>query len=372
MTAEEQRPGPLEKIPSWVVAVEDYAGLARERLTEEAWAYFSGGAGDETTLRENSAAFAKWRIVPRVLADMTAANTRVPLFGRVFEHPLLVAPMAFHKLAHAEGERATALGAAALEAGMVVSTQASMSLEELASGMRGPLWFQLYLRRNRGETLELVRRAELAGYEALVVTVDAPVNGVRNREQRAGFTLPPGIEAVNLRGMASTPAVDSVMDAEFLTTLPQWQDLAWLRSVTRLPVLLKGVLAAEDAARAVMEGMDGLVVSNHGGRTLDSTPATLEVLPEVVARVGGKVPVLMDGGIRRGTDVFKALALGASAVMVGRPVLYGLAAAGATGVAHVLKILRTELEVTMLLAGCATVAGIKATALRRQGQCLVA
>jgi len=349
---------PLEQIPPDVVSVDDYEALARERVDPAVWAYLAGGSADELTLRENREAYAKRKLCPRVLADFTGANTRVELFGRTFPHPILIAPTAFHRLVHSQGELATVLGAAAMEAGMVVSTQASVSLEDVAAAARSPLWFQLYIQPDRAFTGELIRRAETAGYEALVITVDAPVNGLRNREQRAGFRLPPGVEPVNLRGMATPAACSSVFDPAYESGLPQWKDLAWLKAQTRLPVLLKGVLAVEDAAKALEAGIDGLIVSNHGGRTLDTVPSTLEALPRVADRVAGRVPVLMDGGIRRGTDILKAIALGADAVMIGRPVLHGLAVAGATGVAHVLKILRSELEVAMLLSGRRTLAEI--------------
>ncbi|HEY8961828.1 MAG TPA: alpha-hydroxy acid oxidase [Luteolibacter sp.] len=349
---------PLEKIPPEVVSVDDYEALARERIDPEVWAYLAGGSADERTLRENREAFDKRRLSPRVLVDFSGANTRVELFGRTFSHPILIAPTAFHRLVHPQGELATVLGAAALEAGMVVSTQASVSLEDVAATTGSPLWFQLYIQPDRGFTGELIRRAEAVGYEALVITVDAPVNGLRNREQRAGFRLPSGIEPLNLRGLASPAACSSVFDPAYESGLPKWEDLVWLKAQTRLPVLLKGVLAPEDAAKALEAGVDGLIVSNHGGRTLDTVPSTLEVLPHVADEVAGRIPVLMDGGIRRGTDILKAIALGADAVMIGRPVLHGLAVAGATGVAHVLKILRSELEVAMLLAGRPTLASI--------------
>jgi 4-hydroxymandelate oxidase len=349
---------PLEQIPPDVVAVDDYEALARERVDPVVWAYLSGGSADELTLRENRDAFAKSRLCPRVLTDFSGANTRVELFGRTFPHPILIAPTAFHRLVHPQGELATVLGAAAMETTMVVSTQASVPLEDIASAARAPLWFQLYIQPDRGFTSELVLRAEAAGYEALVVTVDAPVNGLRNREQRAGFRLPPGVEPVNLRGMKPPPVCSSVFDPVYVSGLPMWEDLAWLKERTKLPVLLKGVLAAEDAAKALDAGVDGLIVSNHGGRTLDTVPPTLDALPHVADRVAGRVPVLMDGGIRRGTDILKAIALGADAVMIGRPVLHGLAVAGATGVAHVLKILRSELEVAMLLSGRSSLASI--------------
>ena len=354
---------PLSRIPPEVVSVEDYEELARQRVTERSWAYVSGGSGDEVTLRENRLAFDRWKILPRLLVDFPAASTRIEMFGRYFAHPLFVAPTAFHQLMHPDGEMATVLGAAAMETGMVVSTQAGIRLEEIASGAKTPLWFQLYIQPDRDFTLGLVRRAEAAGYEALVVTVDAPLNGLRNREQRAGFTLPEGISPVNLEGMKRLTPSEKIFGGELLASCPTWKDLEWLAAHTKLPVILKGVLDPADARKALSHGVAGLVVSNHGGRTLDGVPTAMDVLPAIVDAVGGEVPVLMDGGIRRGTDVFKALALGASAVMVGRPVLYGLAAAGPVGVAHVLKILRTELEMAMVLAGRPTISEINRLAL---------
>ncbi|MFT4176623.1 MAG: alpha-hydroxy acid oxidase [Luteolibacter sp.] len=345
---------PLSQIPPHVVAVEDYEPLARERLSPAAWAYLSGGAADEITLRENRAAFERARIIPRVLRDLSEASTKLTLFGQEYEHPIFIAPMAFHRLFHEQGELATLLAAEAFQAGMVVSTQASMTLEEIAERAGSPLWFQLYLQADREFTERLVHRAETAGYQALVVTVDAPLSGIRNREQRADFHLPPGIEAVNLRGMRTFPQEDRVFGSQLLTSAPTWKDIGWLRERTRLPILLKGILSAEDARCALDHGASGIIVSNHGGRVLDTLPATLEVLPGIVDTVKGEVPVLMDGGIRRGTDVYKAISSGADAVLVGRPILYGLAAAGALGAAHVLKILRSELEVTMALAGRVT------------------
>ena len=246
------------------------------------------------------------------------------------------------------------------------STQASAPLDEIAAAFlpqagRGPLWFQLYLQPDRGFTQALVKRAEDAGYEALVLTVDAPVQGARDRERRAGFRLPAGVDAVNLAGLRNPPpraleAGQSALFDDLLTHAPDWDDVAWLRSITRLPVLLKGILHPDDARQAVACGAAGLIVSNHGGRTLDTAIATAAALPRVVQTVQGDAPVLVDGGIRRGTDVLKAIGLGAQAVLVGRPVLHGLANAGATGVAHVLRLLRDELEIAMALTGCRTLA----------------
>lgn len=356
---------PLQQIPAEIASVEDYEALAQARMDAGTWAYFNGGGADGLTLRDNRAAFARIRLRNRVLCDLADGHTRLSLLGQEYAHPIFVAPVAFQSLAHPEGERATALAAAALQAGMVVSTQASLSLEALAGvEPAAPLWFQLYIQPDRDFTLALVRRAEAAGYRALVLTVDATVAGLRNAEQRAGFVMPPHVEAVNLRVMRSLPpqvarpGQSPLFGSPLVNAAPTWRDLDWLRAQTRLPILLKGVLAADDARRALDHGVDGLIVSNHGGRTLDSAPATLDALPAVVQAVGGCAPVLLDGGIRRGTDVLKALALGASAVLVGRPVVHGLAAAGAAGVAHVLHLLRTELELAMVQCGCRRLAEI--------------
>ncbi len=351
-------PDKLQQIPAAIAAVADYEAFARERVSEQAWAYVAGGAADELTLHENCAAFQRLRLRGRILRDLAGGGTALRLLGQDFVFPIMLAPVAFQNLVHPEGELATVLGASAMNAGMIVSTQASVSLEDIAQQAQAPLWFQLYIQPDREFTRQLVRRAEAAGYQALVVTADAPVSGLRNREQRAGFVLPAGVEAVNLRGMRPLPPPSGaagegvLLGGALLAAAPTWQDLAWLKSLTRLPVLVKGVMAAEDAHRAVAEGLDGIIVSNHGGRILDTQPATIEVLPEIVDAVGGRLPVLLDGGIRRGSDVLKALALGAKAVLVGRPYMHGLAAAGAVGVCHVLHILRAELEVAMALTGC--------------------
>ena len=359
-------PSPRTTLPEGLVSLADHATLARTALSPEADAYFNGGAADETTLRENVAAWQSLRLHPRVLRPLAGGHTRVQLLGRTLAHPVLIAPMAYQRLAHPHGEMATALAAAVLGAGFVLSTQASVPLEDVAHTVlgeaeRGPLWFQLYLQPDRAFTRDLVHRAEAAGYEALVLTVDAPVNGARDRERRAGFALPPGITAINLQGLRPPkpqtlrPGQSPLFD-DLLTHAPTWDDVAWLRSVTRLPLLLKGVTHPADARLAVQTGAQGLIVSNHGGRTLDTMPATAELLPAVMQAVGGEVPVLVDGGIRRGTDVLKAMALGAAAVLVGRPVIHGLANAGATGVAHVIRLLRDEVEIAMALCGCQTLA----------------
>lgn len=352
---------PLTEIPPTVAAVSDYEALARERLSDGAWAYFAGGAGDEWTLRENHAAFDRLPLRNRVLCDLSSATTRTRLFGSDLAAPILLAPVAFQRMAHPDGELATALAAGAVDTAMVVSTQASFDLDDLAGQASSPLWFQLYIQPDRDFTAALVRRAERAGYRALVVTVDAPATGMRWREQRAGFAFPPGIEAVNLRGMVNLPHAPRealLFGTPLAQTAPTWDAIAWLRSLTGLPIILKGISLPDDARRAIDIGADGVIVSNHGGRTLDGTAATIDLLPPIVDAVAGAVPVLMDGGIRRGTDVLRALALGASAVLVGRPYIFALAAAGAPGVAHVLRLLRAELELAMALTGCSDVAAI--------------
>lgn len=353
----------LAQLPAGVVTLADHEAHARAQLDAKAWAYFSGGAADEITLRANRNAWDQLQLQPRVLRPLAGGHTRVQLLGRTLAHPMLLAPVAYQRLAHPDGELATAHAAAAQETGLVLSTQASTRLEDVARAVRhdperGPLWFQLYLQPDRGFTRELVQRAEAAGYEALVLTVDAPVNGARDRERRAGFHLPPQIRAVNLDGLArpATPghtSLGALFDG-LLQHAPSWEDVAWLQTQTRLPILLKGVLHPDDARQAAALNLSGLVVSNHGGRTLDTTPATADVLPQLVDKVGGTLPLLVDGGIRRGTDVLKAMALGASAVLIGRPYIWGLANAGAMGVAHVLRLLRDELEMAMALCGCRT------------------
>ncbi len=352
--------------PDFLLA--DLPALAQARLGESAWAYLAGGAADELTLAENTSAWQRLRLSPRVLRPLAGGHTRSSLLGRTLPHPILMAPVAYQTLFHPDGERGSALAAAMQGAGLVLSAQAGTRLEDVARLVRdepgrGPLWFQLYLQPDRGFTLDLVQRAEAAGYEALVLTVDAPTQGVRDRALRSGLRLPPGVSAVNLAGAppappASLPAGGSALFDGLLQHAATWDDVAWLQARTRLPLLLKGVLHPDDALQAAGLGVAGIVVSNHGGRTLDTAPATALALPRIAAALAarhGAAPVLLvDGGIRRGTDVFKALALGASAVLVGRPLVMALAVAGAPGVARAIRLLRDELEACMALCGCAT------------------
>jgi 4-hydroxymandelate oxidase len=342
--------------------------MARAALDETAWSYLTGGAADEITLRENRMAWDAWRLLPRVLRSLAGGHTRQTLLGRDWPHPIMLAPAAYQRLFHPDGEHASALAAAAQGAGITLSTQASVPLEDvarlvLADASRGALWFQLYVQHDRSFTRELVQRAEAAGYEALVVTVDAPTSGARDRERRAGFRLPPGVQAANLAGLAPRTAGDvppggSALFDSLLHGAPTWADIEWLAGLTRLPVLLKGVLHPDDATAAIGAGAAGLIVSNHGGRTLDTAVSTAFALPRIADAVAGRVPLLVDGGIRRGTDVVKALALGAQAVMIGRPCVWALAAEGALGVARAIRLLRDEFEIALALCGCATLRDI--------------
>lgn len=357
-------------LPATAVSLGDFESLARERLTAMAWEYISGGAGDELTLRWNRDAYDRIKLKPRVLVDVSRLDTRVNLFGRELPFPILLAPAAYQKLVHADGELATAKGAD--RATMVVSTMASVSIEEIAAATKQPPWFQLYVQPDRGFTKALVQRAEAAGCQALVVTVDTPIPGLRNREERIKFALPPGIERPNLKGLNTAgsshlPKENEIYNALFDARLT-WKDVEWLRSLTRLPVLLKGVLNPDDADQAVKSGASGVIVSNHGSRNIDTLPATIEALPEVAAKVAGRIPVLVDGGIRRGTDVLKALALGARAVLIGRPYLYGLGVAGADGVNRVVSILRREFEMALALTGRTSIAELGESALWQSQQ----
>ncbi len=349
--------------------VPDFERQAQVRLSPMAWEYISEGAADELTLRWNRESYDRLRLRPRALVDVSQLDTRVTLLGRELPFPILLAPTAYHKLAHPDGELATVRGAGAAGATMVLSTMSTVSLEDVAAAATHPLWFQLYVQPDREFTRRLVGRAESAGYQALVVTVDAPVLGARYRELRAHFNLPPGVERANLKGLVTaTGAQRATEQSIFSATLDPkvtWKEIDWLRSLTRLPVLLKGVMNPDDAARAVDAGVSGLIVSNHGARNLDTVPATIDALPEVVAKVGGRLPVLVDGGIRRGTSVLKALGLGATAVLIGRPYLYGLAAEGAAGVTRVVNILRREFEMAMALTGRTSIAAIDSSVIWR-------
>jgi 4-hydroxymandelate oxidase len=344
----------------------EYEAAARNSLPQMAFDYIDGGADDEVTLRENRAAFARLRLRPRILAGAGTRDLRATLFDQTISFPVLVAPMAFHQLVTPDGELATARAAGAVGTIMCVSTAANYRLEDVAAAATGPLWFQLYCYKDRELTRNLVDRADVAGYRALVLTADTPMVGRRERDIRNRFTLPPGtgwknVEAFGKRDLPQDVAgsglaayVASQQDANLT-----WADVDWLVGISRLPVLVKGVLCAADARLAAEHGAAGVIVSNHGGRQLDTALATIDALPEVAAAAAdSNLTVLLDGGVRRGTDVLKALALGAQAILLGRPVLWGLAVGGQEGGQAVLETLRAEFDLAMALAGCKTLADL--------------
>ena len=348
-----------------LVNVDDFEAAARERLDPGAYGYIAGGAGDEHTLRENRAAFERWELRPRVLVDVSRVSTATTVLGTEVALPVLVAPTAFQRLAAPEGELATARAAATAGTIMALSTLSSVTPAELAAAAPGaPQWFQLYWSRDRGFTQELVQAATESGFAALVLTVDLPVPGRRERDVRTGFALPDDLPLPNLpedlRGVDVPTALHAVVD-DTLT----WRDLEWLRSVCSLPLVVKGILTSEDALLAAEHGAAAVVVSNHGGRQLDGVPPALDVLPEVVEAVGERVEVLVDGGVRRGIDVLKALALGARATLSGRSVLWGLAAGGENGATRVLELLRREIELGLKLLGCPSPADVTRNHVRR-------
>ncbi|WP_327004816.1 alpha-hydroxy-acid oxidizing protein [Dactylosporangium sp. NBC_01737] len=357
-----------------VLTASDYQQLARDLVDSDVWDFIEGGAESERTLRANVAAFDRWRLRPRVLTDVSTVDTTVSLFGAEYATPVGVGPTAYHRLVDAEGEVATARGADAAGALFVVSVFASRTLEDVAAATSGTLWLHLYWFRRREVMTGLIRRAADAGFGALVLTVDAPRIGRRWRDMRNGFAIGGDVAAVNIDAavMALTHHSDEGHSAiaehaaQSFDAAVTWADLAWLREQTSLPIVLKGILTAEDAALAVEHGVDGIVVSNHGGRQLDNAVASLDALPEVVDAVGGALPVLFDGGVRRGTDAFTALALGADLVLLGRPPLWGLAAGGAEGVEGLLRTTTEELAHAMALAGRPRLAGLDRSTVRAQ------
>jgi 4-hydroxymandelate oxidase len=356
--------------PDSFVELLDFEAAAKQNLDRMAYDYYVSGANDQITVGENRAAFDRLRLLPRMLVNVASPDTTTRVLGQAMATPLMIAPTAFQRMAHPDGEEATARAAGRLKLGMTVSTIASTRLEDVSAAAfsqdaDATMWYQLYVYKDREVTRSLVARAEGAGYQALVLTVDTPQFGRRYADVRNQFHLPPGIKVANFAeyGMAALGEVEgesglyayanSLFDASLT-----WADLDWLRSITRLPVLVKGVMRADDARRAVEHGVSGIIVSNHGGRQLDTVPATISVLPAIVEAVDGAVDVLLDGGVRRGTDILKAVALGAKAVCVGRPVLWGLAVGGQAGVERALTLLLDELVLAMKLAGCARIADI--------------
>ncbi len=347
-------PGPVP------VNLLELEALAAARLDPSTYDYYRSGAGEELTLARNRAAFAELQLLPRVLVDVADVDLATSVLGAELAHPVAVAPTAFHRLADPEGEIATARGAAAADAVMCLSSLSNTPLEEVAAAVEAPRWFQLYVFRDRGVTRDLVERAEAAGYGAIVLTVDAPILGRRERDVRNEFKLPPGLGIACVPdGVVAGAEGESGLAAYFATMLDaglDWDDLEWLAATTSLPVAVKGVHRADDAERALAAGAAAVIVSNHGGRQLDTVPATIELLPAVADAVADGGEVLLDGGVRRGSDVVKALALGARAVLVGRPVLWALAAGGGAGVGAALTMLAAETRETMALCGARSVA----------------
>jgi 4-hydroxymandelate oxidase len=329
-------------IPPGVVTLEDFEGLAKQRLSARTFESVRGGVADEITIRWNREGFNRMALRPRMLVDVSRLDTRLTLFGQSLPCPILLAPAGVHGLLHPQGELAAASGASKAGAVLVIPYESARPVEEIVRAATPAPWFQTYIRPDRGETRERVQRAEAAGCKVLIVTVDGAAAGVRN------FAMRPPFDPVATPGELRTGHDTSL----------SWKDIAWLRSFVRIPIVLKGIIDPRDAERAVAEGVAGISVSNHGGRTLDTAAATIDALPAVVAKVEGRIPVLLDGGVRRGTDVLKAIARGASAVMIGRPFLYGLGTAGADGVERVVTILRQEFEMAMALTGRPSLAAI--------------
>lgn len=347
-----------------ILNLHELESLARARLPQMAWDYYASGADDERCLQRNSAAYDRINLHYRVLVDVAKRALATTVLGQRIAMPIAVAPTAFHKLAHRDGELASVRAAGDAGTLFVLSTLSNTPVEQVVAAASGPVWFQLYIYRDRSATEALVRRVEAAGCRALVLTVDAPLLGRRERDIKNRFALPPGLGIENLHaaGARLPPASgDSGLAAYFSELIDpslSWSAVEWLRSITSLPILVKGIVRADDAVRAIEHGVAGVVVSNHGGRQLDASPATIDVLPRIADAVAGRAEILLDGGIRRGADVVKALALGARAVLVGRPVLWGLAAGGQPGVAAALEVLRRELDLAFALCGCPDVASV--------------
>ncbi|GMT10522.1 hypothetical protein PFISCL1PPCAC_1819, partial [Pristionchus fissidentatus] len=356
--------------PSGLLTISDYEKSATSLLPVHPRDYYNGGAEDEVTLRENKRAFDDYTIRPFCLRDASLCSLSSSFLSHSLPHPIAVAPTAFHRMAHPEGELATVRGSKESGALMIASSWSTTPLEDMKKEAgQHPMWFQLYVYQDRQLTNSIVRRAEKAGYTAIVLTVDTPILGRRLKDTRNRFQLPPNLKMANFNSVSQTkmPEATSSSSAFMHYVAGQidptltWKDVRELAKSTHLPVIVKGIMRAEDAIEAVNCGVKGVIVSNHGGRQIDSGPATIHILREIVDAVQGKVPVWMDGGVRNGRDVFKALALGATGVFIGRPILWGLTVAGESGVAHVIDILRQELEYTMRLAGCPSIESIRNT-----------
>jgi 4-hydroxymandelate oxidase len=344
----------------------DFEAGAQSALPSPTWGYLSGGANDEVTLRENRLAFDRLALRYRTLVDVSTRSLETHVLGTTIAFPVIIAPIAMQRLAHPDGELATARAAARAGTLMIVSTTATTSMSEVRAAAGGPMWFQLYIYRDREITRALIETAKSVGYNGIVLTVDAPLLGRRERDIRLGFTLPAGMRIANAApaGMGVVPDASHeasglmlhFRDLHDAALTPK--DIDWVRTVSGLPVVVKGIVRGDDARRAVDHGASGIIVSNHGGRQLDTAVPSIRALPEVVEALHGRAEVLMDGGIRRGTDIVKAIALGARAVLIGRPVIWGLACGGEDGVVEVLRLLREELDLAMGLSGARNVSEI--------------
>ena len=351
---------PLEQIPPHLQTLADYEIQAQKHLSDMVWQYLQGGAMDEQSVHDNREQFANIQLVPRLLNDLTQGSTEIEILGQKFPHPIFLAPIGHQQQFHPDAEAATALAAEVLSSNMVLSTFTNTDMRHLKA--ENPLkWFQLYWQGNREKSLALVKLAEAQNFKAIVITVDSPHTGIRDRERRVFFQLPEGMQHPHTPAHIPLPELEAHQHPVFeglMQIAPKWADIEFIIENTDLPVFLKGVLHPLDAKKAVEIGVKGLIISNHGGRVLDTSISPLKALENIKAVVPAEFPLLLDGGIRRGTDVFKALAMGASAVLIGRPYIHGLAVAGALGVAHVIKILKEEFEITMALMGTATTSEI--------------
>ena len=357
MPQKKQIAAPLSTIPAYLQTVADYEKQAPRHLTEEVCSYLNGGAMHEISLQQNMLQFQDIQLVPRHLNDLTQGHTQINLFGCDYPHPIFLAPIGHQALFHPQAEKASALAAQVMHSNIVLSTFSNTHMGE-ANPEHPYKWFQLYWQGSREKSLPLIQQAEQYGYRALVITVDAPHVGIRDRERKIGFQLPEDMVHPHTPTHLDFPNVSPSEHPLFqglMQVAPKWSDIAWVIENTKLPVILKGILHPADAQKALDYGVSGIIVSNHGGRILDTSISPLTALQKIRAIVPANYPVLLDGGIRRGTDIFKAIALGANAVLVGRPYIYGLAVAGALGAAHVIRILKEEFEITMALMGTATI-----------------
>lgn len=353
----------LDHIPPEILCAQDYEALAHHFIEPTTLAYIEGGSEKGDTLVANRKAYNHWSLMPQLLTDVSQGNTRLNLPGMSIPHPFLLAPVAYQKLVHPEGELATAMAAEATDTPMILSTLSSQKLETIAQQCSTNIWFQLYFQAQRKDTSDLIKRAEAAGYQAIVITLDAIIQTPDFKTKRSGFVLPTSISNPNTNGYSTHQPDTSTHDESrifriMMQQAPKMEDISWLIQKTNLPVLIKGILNPHDAVKLKQLGVDGLVVSNHGGRSLDGLPASLSMLPTIRQAVGENYPLLMDGGIRSGRDIFKALALGANAVLIGRLQMYALAVAGALGVGHMIRLLTEELEIAMATCGCENVASI--------------